>query len=56
MKPSGILLMFWQENIGIIDNNEMKKMKVDLLKAEVQKCSLSTNGKKAYLLEKLKRL
>ena len=47
--------LIWQENIVIIDNDEIKKMKVDSLKAELCKRSLSTSRKKAELVEKLKK-
>ena len=44
-----------QENIVIIDDDEIKKMKVDSLKAELRKRGISTSGKKAELVDKLKK-
>ena len=49
--------LIWQENIVIIDNDELKRMKVNVnvLKSELRKRSLSTSEKKAKLLDKLKK-
>ena len=42
------------EKIVIIEDSELKKMKVDTLKTELRIRGLSTSGKKAELLERLK--
>ena len=39
-----------RENVVIINNDEIKKMKMYSLKAELRKCGLSTSGKKAELV------
>ena len=44
-----------QEYIALVNDNEVKKMKMDVLKSELRKCSLSTSGKKAELLERQKK-
>ena len=48
-------LQYWKYHIHIISDDELKKMKVDMLKLELRKRGLNTCGKKSELLEKLKK-
>ena len=53
--PSTAEPLVQQENIALINDDELKRMKVDVLKAELRKRGLSTSGKKAELLERLRK-